>query len=33
MQTYPGAFKDFEVVEQGSFAGEGEFRIYRRGKL
>jgi hypothetical protein len=33
MQTYPGAFKDFDIVEQGSFAREGDFRIYRLRKL
>jgi hypothetical protein len=33
MQTYPGAFKDFELVEQGSYTGEGDFRIYRLAKL
>jgi hypothetical protein len=30
MQAYPAAFKDFEIVEQGEFPGEGDFRIYRR---
>jgi hypothetical protein len=30
MGAYPAAFKDFEIVEQGEFPGEGDFRIYRR---
>jgi hypothetical protein len=30
MRGYPAAFKDFEIVEQGEFPGEGDFRIYRR---
>jgi hypothetical protein len=33
MSTYPGAFKDFEVVDQGKFQGEGSFRIYRLRKM
>jgi hypothetical protein len=32
MQAYPQAFKDFQVVDQGEFAGEGGFRIYRLRK-
>jgi hypothetical protein len=32
MQTYPKAFTDFEVVAQGSYRDEGDFRIYRRAK-
>ncbi len=30
MQAYPQAFKDYEVVDQGTFQGEGWFKIYRR---
>ncbi|MGD1156590.1 MAG: glycosyltransferase family 39 protein [Terriglobia bacterium] len=30
MRAYPEAFKDFEVVDEGEFPGEGDFRIYRR---
>jgi len=30
MRAYPEAFKDFEVVDQGEFPGDGDFRIYRR---
>ncbi len=33
MQTYPQAFKDFEVVEQGDFLGEGVLRMYRLRRL
>jgi hypothetical protein len=29
MQAYPQAFRDFEVVDQGQFPGEGGYRIYR----
>ncbi len=29
MQAYPQAFTDFEVVDQGTFPGEGSFKIYR----
>ena len=29
MQAYPQAFTDFEVVDQGTFQGEGSFKIYR----
>jgi hypothetical protein len=29
LRSYPQAFKDFEVVAQGNFPGEGAFRIYR----
>jgi len=30
MQAYPQAFRDYEVVAQGTFQGEGSYRIYRR---
>jgi hypothetical protein len=33
MQAYPQAFKDFEVVDQGEFQGEGSFKIYRLRKM
>jgi hypothetical protein len=33
MQAYPQAFWDFEVVDQGTFRGEGSFKIYRRRKV
>jgi hypothetical protein len=33
MQAYPAAFKDFEVVDQGTFQGEGSFKIYRLRKM
>jgi hypothetical protein len=33
MQTYPQAFKDFEVVDQGDFPREGKFKIYRLRKM
>ncbi|MGO8817844.1 MAG: ArnT family glycosyltransferase [Terriglobia bacterium] len=29
MEAYPHAFKDYEVVDQGAFKGEGSFEIYR----
>jgi hypothetical protein len=32
MQAYPQAFSDFEVVDQGTFQGEGSFKIYRLRK-
>jgi hypothetical protein len=32
MQAYPQAFKDYEVVDQGEFPGEGSFTIYRQRK-
>ena len=31
-KAYPKAFKDFEVVDQGTFQGEGSFKIYRLRK-
>jgi hypothetical protein len=33
MQAYPRAFKDYEVVDQGEFPGEGGFKIYQRRKM
>jgi hypothetical protein len=33
MQAYPQAFKDYEVVDQGEFRGEGSFEIYRLRKM
>jgi len=33
MRAYPEAFKDFELVDRGSFKGEGDVSIYRRAKL
>jgi hypothetical protein len=30
MQAYPRAFTDFEVVDQGTFPGEGGYKIYRQ---
>ncbi len=33
MQAYPQAFKDFELVDQGEFQGEGSFKIYRLRKM
>jgi hypothetical protein len=33
MQAYPQAFRDFEVVDQGTFQGEGSFKVYRRRKM
>ncbi|HMD83497.1 MAG TPA: glycosyltransferase family 39 protein [Terriglobia bacterium] len=33
MRAYPQAFKDYEVVDQGEFPGEGGFKIYRRRKM
>ena len=33
MQAYPQAFKDYEVVDQGEFQGEGSFKIYRLRKM
>ena len=33
IQAYPQAFKDFEVVDQGTFQGEGGFKIYRLRKM
>ncbi len=29
MRSYPQAFRDFEIVDQGSFPGEGGYEIYR----
>ncbi|MFZ0962564.1 MAG: hypothetical protein WAO35_16840 [Terriglobia bacterium] len=33
MQAYPRAFTDFEVVDQGTFPGEGSYKIYRLKKM
>jgi hypothetical protein len=33
MQAYPQVFKNYEVVDQGTFQGEGSFRIYRLREL
>lgn len=33
MQAYPRAFRGFEVVDQGTFQGEGSYKIYRRRKM
>jgi hypothetical protein len=33
MQAYPRAFKDYQVVDQGEFPGEGGFKIYRLRKM
>ncbi len=33
MQAYPQAFKNYEVVDQGTFQGEGSFKIYRLRKI
>jgi len=33
MQAYPQAFKNYEVVDQGAFQGEGSFKIYRLRKM
>jgi len=32
MQAYPQAFRNYEVVDQGTFQGEGSFKIYRLQK-
>ena len=32
MRAYPQTFKDFAVVDQGDFQGEGSFKIYQRHK-
>jgi hypothetical protein len=32
MQAYPQAFKNYEVVDQGTFQGEGSFKIYQLRK-
>jgi len=33
MQSYPQAFRDYEVVDEGEFKGEGSFKIYRLRKM
>jgi hypothetical protein len=33
MQAYPHAFRNYEVVDQGEFQGEGSFKIYRLRKM
>jgi hypothetical protein len=33
MQAYPQAFRNYEVVDQGTFQGEGSFKIYRLRKM
>ena len=33
MQSYPQAFLDYEVVDEGDFKGEGSFKIYRLRKM
>jgi hypothetical protein len=33
MRSYPQAYTGFEVVNQGTFAGEGSFTIYRRREM
>ncbi len=33
MATYPGAFRNYQVVDQGKFKGEGGYKIYRLRKL
>ena len=33
MQAYPQVFKNYEVVDQGAFQGEGSFKIYRLRKM
>ena len=33
MRAYPQAFKSFQVVDQGTFHGEGSFQIYRLRKM